>query len=177
MLTVLSTKPWSPFVHRQTDTSVEEFLAVGSKVEDIGHEHRRYALLVFHDVVGTICPCDTRSKRCFDLANDHRDTVDDKHEVQAFAAMSSGTRVNPLVGHYAVVAAHVLLIKEADIDILAILAEGERVLVEEETTEGVVVLYDSLLGGRLDIAAHLVDDLVGLLSRDIVERNERFAQP
>ena len=80
-----------------------------------------------------------------------------------------------MVGHYAVVAAHVLLIKEADVDILAILAEGERVLVEEETTKGVVVLHHSLLGGRLDIAAHLVDNLVGLLSRDIVERDKRFA--
>ena len=86
--------------------------------------------------------------------------------------MCCGTRIHPLVGDNAVVTSHIFLVKETNIDILAIFAKWEGVLVKEELTEFSIVLHHSLFGGRLDIATHLIDDLLGLISRDIVERNE-----
>ena len=74
-----------------------------------------------NNIGSTVSPSDLRAHRRLGFANYHRDTIDDIDEVQSFSSFFARAWELPLVCYYAVVLTG-FVAKEADIDIVAILA-------------------------------------------------------
>ena len=177
MVTILCIKPRSPFLRRQTDASITEIMTVASKVQDIRHEHLCDGLLVTDNILCRLSPVRVRAERILHFADHHRNTIDDEHQIQTLTAVFACTRVHPLVGHYAVVVIHVLLVKETDVDVLTVLAKRIRVLLKEHLAELVIVLHKMFLRNGNQQCPQFVNHLFGLLGCNLIKVNECFFQP
>lgn len=93
--------------------------------KDVRYEHLRDALLIMHDISSTISPCHLWTNRGLSLANNHRNAIDDEHQIKALASLLAQSGVLPLIGNdTAVLILLAILIlsvaEETDVDVIAI---------------------------------------------------------
>ena len=125
METLLVREPRSPFVNRTSYTCILQFLSLAGKAKDVRYEHLRDALLIMHDISSTISPCHLWTNRGLSLANNHRNAIDDEHQIKALASLLAQSGVLPLIGNdTAVLILLAILIlsvaEETDVDVIAI---------------------------------------------------------
>ena len=89
--------PWAPFGQRGTDGGVAECLAFRRERQDIWHKHLGNALFVALNILRSVRPAHAGADRRFQFADDERQTVDQKNQVQTFAAFAAGFWETPLI--------------------------------------------------------------------------------
>ena len=177
LLAIFVCIPRTPFVYRSTDTSILNLPSFAGKGENVGNKHLRNALLVMDNIHGSVSPGYLRAYRRLRLANNHRDTVDNIHQVEPLSAFLAGTREFPLVRDDIIIL-FILVTEEPDIDVITVIAEWIGILLEKQFTESVICRYH-LIGVASDGngCTEFIDNLFCLVRCDGIQSQECLQQP
>ena len=176
--TRLVPEPRPPFRGRRSNARIEQLLAFGRKTKRIRHEHLRRASLVPDHVLRGVRPCLGRAHRSLRFADNHRDAVDDHHDVITFAALRRAPGELPLVGNDATVILRMLLVKETHVDMHSVLAERIGVLLKEQLAESLIRRHQLVPRRRHADRPQLDDDLIDLRRRQRrIQAPQRLDKP
>ena len=169
--------PRSPDVDRHADRAVAEQLPLRGERKDVRHEHRRHLLLV--NLVHLKRPVEPRHRAArgrLGLTDDQRQTVDQKDHVEPL--LHRAGLVSPLVRDTSRLFAGFAAVHEPHGHVLAVRAEGHRLLAAQPGHEILVGPDQTIRLHRQKNRSQRVDHLVGAvgLRRDFgIEPDERLA--
>ena len=176
---VLPRPPRAPDVNRHADGAIAQQLPLGGEGKDVRHEHGRHLPLVYLvDLERAVEPRHRGARGRLGLPDDDGQTVDHEHLVEPLLRRAG--LVNPLVGDHELVMRRVRGVHESHGHMLAVRAEGHRLLAPQPGHEVFIGPDQTIrLHGKQN-RPQGVDDLVGAvgLGRDFrVEPDERQPQP
>ena len=171
--------PWAPHVDGHADGAVAEQTALGGEGENVRHEHGRH--LFFVDLVhlkGPVEPGHRTARGRLGLADDHRQAVDEKDQVEPL--LHRAGLIGPLVADRQPVVGGLGSIHQPHGHMLAVGAEGHGLFVPQPGHKVLVGPHQSVGLHREKAGTQVVNDLIGPvgLGGDFrIEPDERLPQP